>query len=74
MDHRYSKTTFVHCVFIKRFFDEDFIISLLYMDDILIIGHDTRKIKSLKKKLSKPFAMKNLGPTKQILSMRITHD
>lgn len=72
--HGYGKTTSDHCVFIKKFSDGDYIILLLYVDDMLIVGHDTKKIQSLKKDLNKSFAMKDLGPAKQILGMRITRD
>jgi ATP-binding cassette subfamily B (MDR/TAP) protein 1 len=74
VDHGYDRTTSDHCVLMKRFSDENFIILLLYMDDMLIVGHDIRKIKSLKGELNKPFAMKDLGPTKQILSMKTNRD
>lgn len=74
VEHGYSKTTSDHCVFVKRFSDGDFIILLLYVDDMLIVGHDARKIESLKGELSKFFAMKDLGPAKQILGMRMTRD
>lgn len=40
----------------------DFIILLLYVDDILIVDHDARKLFSVKGELSKFFAMKHLGP------------
>ena len=46
-------------------------IILLYVDDTLIVRQDTRKIGSLKKALGKLFAMKDLGPGKQILGMYI---
>ena len=70
----YGKTNFDSCVFMKRFSDDDFIILLLYVDDMLIVGHDANKIKSLKNELSKAFAMKDLGSAKQILGMQITRD
>ena len=41
---------------------------------MLIIGQDTKKIVSLKKALRKLFAMKDLGPAKQILVMHIVWD
>jgi len=56
-----------HCVFMKRYGDGDFIILLLYVDDMLIVGHDNSKIDKLKEKLSKSFAMKNLRLARQIL-------
>ncbi|KAE8683538.1 hypothetical protein F3Y22_tig00111200pilonHSYRG00002 [Hibiscus syriacus] len=62
-----------HCCYIKRF-DNSFIILLLYVDDMLVAGSDMQEIINLKQKLSKQFAMKNLGAAKQILGMRIKRD
>lgn len=67
----YMKTTSDHCVFVQKFSDDDFIILLLYVDDMLIVGRNPSRIDKLKKQLSKFFAMKDLGPTKQILGIRI---
>jgi ATP-binding cassette subfamily B (MDR/TAP) protein 1 len=58
----------------KRFPYENFIILLFYVDDILIVGHDAKRIQILKEELSKSLAMKDLGLTKQILGMKITRD
>ncbi|KAI5315215.1 hypothetical protein L3X38_044391 [Prunus dulcis] len=63
-----------HCVFVKRFDDGEFIILLLYVDDMLIVGQNSDKINKLKKELSKSFAMKDLGPAKRILGMSISRD
>ena len=38
---------------------------------MLIVGRDPKKIRILKKALSKSFAMKDMGPEKQILGMHI---
>ena len=57
----YKKTTFNHCVFVRKFFDDDFIILLLYFDDMLIMGKNVSMIDRLKKQLGKSFAIKNLG-------------
>ena len=43
-------------MFVKKFDGGDFLILLLYVDDILIVGRDLKKIGSLKKALSKSFA------------------
>jgi len=67
----YSKMTEDNCVFIKRF-DSDFIILLLYVDDMLVIGKDIGNITTLKNELSKFCAMKDLGFANQILGMRIS--
>ena len=65
-----KRTASDHCVFVKRYRDGDFIVVLLYVDVMLIVGHDKSKIDKLKEELSKSFAMKDLGPTRQILDMR----
>ena len=67
-NHGFSRTTSDHCVFMKRFADNDFIILLLYVDDMLIIGHDGSKIEGLKRELSKSFAIKDLGQAKKSLA------
>lgn len=72
VDHGYGKTNADPCVFMKTFADGEFVILLLYMDNMLIISQDAEKIHSLKGELRKSFAMKDLGPTKQILGIRIT--
>ena len=74
MSQGYDRTTSDHCVFMKKFSDDDFIILLLYVDDMLIVGHDVGKIEKLKRELSKSFAMKDLGSVKQILGMKILRD
>ena len=51
MDHGYSKITSDRCIFIKKFFDKDFTILLLHVNDMLTIGHDAEKIESLKREL-----------------------
>ena len=58
----------------KKFDGGDFLILLLYVDNMLIVGQDPKKIRILKKVLSKSFAMKDMGPAKQILGMHIVRD
>uniref|UniRef100_A0A3Q7IFZ7 Reverse transcriptase Ty1/copia-type domain-containing protein n=1 Tax=Solanum lycopersicum TaxID=4081 RepID=A0A3Q7IFZ7_SOLLC len=41
---------------------------------MLVVGHNTCRIQKLKLELSKSFAMKDLGPTRQILGMQIVRD
>ena len=52
----YRKTIYDHCVFVQRFSDDDFIILLLYVDDMLIIGKNAGRISQLKLQLSKSFS------------------
>jgi ATP-binding cassette subfamily B (MDR/TAP) protein 1 len=70
----YKRCSSDHCVFIQRFSGDDYIILLLYVDDILIAGKNVSRIARLKKELSKSFAMKDLGLAKCILGMRIERD
>jgi Reverse transcriptase (RNA-dependent DNA polymerase) len=73
-DNNFMKTNSDNCVFVKRYSSINFIILLLYVDDMLVIGSDLRKIKALKERLGSEFAMKDLGAAKQILGMRITRN
>ena len=74
LEHKFHKAQADHCVFVKRYDEGDFLILLLYVDDMLVFGQDTMKIASLKKSLGKLFAMKDLEPPKQILGMCIVRD
>ena len=74
VEHGYDRTASDHCVFVKKFSYGEFIILLLYVDDMLIVGHNTSKIDKLKNELSKSFEMKDLGLASQILSIKISRD
>ena len=74
MEHKFHKTQVDHCVFVKKYGGGDLLIFLLYVDNMLIVGQDLKEIVSLKRALSKSFAMKDMGPTKQILGMHIVRD
>lgn len=69
--HKYQRTIFNHCVYVKNFLSGNFIILLLYIDHILIVSHDAVKIDRLKHELSKSFANKDLDPTQHIIGMKI---
>ena len=71
-DQGYKNTSSDHCVFVQKFSNHDFIIFLLYMDDMLIVGKNTSKIDELKKELCKSFFVKVLCHAKKIFGMRIT--
>lgn len=74
VNHEYKRTTLDHCVFVKRLSNGDFIILLLYVDDMLIIGHDANTIEKLKGELNRSFDINDLSHAKQNLRMKITHD
>ena len=61
-NHGYHKTQADYCVFVKKFDRGDFLILLMYVDGMLIVGRDPKKIEILKKARSKLFAMKDMGP------------
>ena len=72
--HGFHKTQVDHCVFVKNYSESDFLILLLYVDNMLIVGSKTKRIVSLKNALSKSLAIKDLGLAKQILDMKIFRD
>ena len=74
IDNGYHKMRPDHWVFVKKFDGGDFLILLLYVDDMLIVGRDHTKIRVLKNGLSRSFSMKDMGPAKQILRMHIVRD
>jgi hypothetical protein len=74
LEHGFKILEVDHCVYIKRYGQEKYIILLLYVDDMLVIGHDKNMINKLKKDLGIQFAMKDLGPTQKILGMKIIRD
>ena len=71
LEHGFHKTQADHCVFVKRYDEGGFLILLLYVDDMLVVGQNSKKTVSLKKALRKSFAMKDLGPEKQILGIHL---
>ena len=59
----YNKITFDNCVFVQRFSIDDFIILLLYVDNMLIVDKKASRIYGLKKQSSE-FLIKNQFFTK----------
>ena len=71
--HSFTRCQADHCCYFKKI-ENNFIILLLYVDDMLVAGSNMQEIVNLKLKLSKQFEMKDLGAAKQILGMRIKRD
>lgn len=65
---RYSRLDLDHCTYYKRFNDNNFIMLLLYVNDMLVIGPNKDRVKKLKAFLTREFDM-DLGPTNKILGM-----
>ncbi|GAA0172288.1 hypothetical protein LIER_26140 [Lithospermum erythrorhizon] len=74
IDQGFKKTLVDHYVYCKSFNNESFIILLLYVDDMLLVGDDVRKINGLKNDLNRAFEMKDIGETTHILGMQIKRD
>ncbi|KAH9801106.1 hypothetical protein KPL71_000900 [Citrus sinensis] len=70
----YNRLSSDHCTYYKRFEDNDFIILLLYVDDMLVAGPNKDRIQELKAQLAREFEMKDLGPANKILGMQIHRD
>ena len=69
----YDRTTFDHCVFVKKFYHGEFIVLLLYVDDMLILGRDIIKIDKLKEELSKSFVIKQMSMSESVSSLLVGH-
>jgi hypothetical protein len=62
-----------HCVYFELIGDH-FIYLALYVDDMLLIGNNTKIIKDVKTQLSSKFDMKDLDASNFILGMEIKID
>ena len=62
-----------HCVYIKMSKD-NFLISSLYVDDILIARNSVEYILEIKGWLSSKFEMKDMGEAAYILGVKISRD
>ena len=74
MSLRYNRLNSDPCAYYKRFGNGDFIILLLFVDDMLVAGPNNDRIKELKAQLAKEFEMKDLGLANKILGMQIYRD
>lgn len=55
-------------------FGDDFIIKMLYVDDMLLIGNNNKMINVMKFLLTQQFYMKYLGLSNYTLVMKIRRD
>ena len=68
MNIGYKRLSSDHCVYYKRFENNNFII-LLYVDDVLVVDSNKDRIQELKAQLGREFEMKDLGSSNKILGM-----
>ena len=62
----YNRLSSYHCAYYKRFEDNDFIILLLYVDDMLVEDPNKDRVQELKAQLAREFEIKDLGPATRI--------
>ncbi|KAE8722087.1 hypothetical protein F3Y22_tig00014370pilonHSYRG00016 [Hibiscus syriacus] len=67
----YNRLNADPCAYFKRFGDNDFVILLLYVDDMLVAGPNKDHIEELKAQLASEFEMKDLGSANKILGIQI---
>ncbi|KAE8713996.1 hypothetical protein F3Y22_tig00110202pilonHSYRG00134 [Hibiscus syriacus] len=70
----YNRLNADPCAYFKRSGDNDFVILLLYVDDMLVAGPNKDHIEELKAQLAREFEMKDLGSANKILGMQIHQD
>ena len=58
----------------SKWFKNSYIMLLLYVDDMLVAGSSMKEIMNFKARLSEEFSMKDLGPARKILGMRINSE
>ena len=62
-----------HCYY-SKWFENSYIILLVYIDGMRIVGSCIKKIVNIKTKSTKELSMKNLVPAKKILEIRISRE
>ena len=61
-----------HTLFYKHSTTSKMVILIVLVDDIILIGDDARKLKVLKKFLTREFEIKDLGALRYILGHRVS--
>lgn len=74
IDHKFTCSESDPCIYYKKLPNGEFVILLLYVDDMLVADTSMRIVSELKTHLAKEFAMKDLGAAKKILGMTIIRD
>lgn len=60
IDHEYDRTTSYHYIDVKCFLNDNFIIFLLYMNNMLIVSHVLRKLQISKKRVEQDICYERL--------------
>mgnify|MGYP000689268084 CR=1 FL=1 len=70
----FSKSDDNHCLFTKTALDGSPIFLIIYVDDMLLFGRHADELTELVRQLRLKLAMKDLGPTRHILGMKINRN
>jgi len=68
---KFHRSHYDNCVYFKFPSKTEFVILLLYVDDILITSNSKGEVEKLKFELSREFEMKDLGVAKRMLGIEI---
>ena len=68
----FSKSDEEHCLFTKTTRDGSLIFLIIYGGDLLLSGRDAGELAELVRQLRLKFAMKDIGPSRHILRMKIS--
>ena len=71
---KFKRSNFDNCVYFKFASYHNFVILLLYVDDILIASNNKDETGKVKEDLKREFEMKDLGGAKRILGIEIERD
>ena len=73
-DQKFKQSSYDPCVYIKGTESSERIYLLIYVDDMLVVSKDSKKIQRLKESLNREFEMKDFGRASRILGMDILRD
>ena len=68
---KFTRSKFDNCVYFKLFPNNNFVILLLYVDDILITNNSKFEVTNVKRELNNEFEMMDLVAAKKILGIEI---
>ena len=72
--HGYTQGQTDHTLFVKHTLDGKTTVLIVYVDDIILTGDNSREIEELKRMMAKEFEVKDLGPLRYFLGMEIARN
>ena len=71
---KFTRSDYDNCVYFGKLVNGIIVYLLLYVNDMLNASKDKMEVDCIKQQLHGEFKIKNLGPAKRILGMKITRD